>query len=140
MASIVAILDFFNSENNAKLSRGSCVLNFIWLLCITAILNYHAGLFFLFWVERPLQHISGHIRTVPACNRGYDNHFIVISVSTFCPDYSSRTMKFSLLTSAHIVYVPIWTLEVRVYNIQKPLYSVITLYVKCVYYQNSYLV
>ena len=34
---------------------------------------------FLYSIKRPFQHISGHIRTVPACNREYDNHFILLA-------------------------------------------------------------
>ena len=31
----------------------------------------------VYWIfKSPFQHISGHIRIVPACNRGYVNHFI----------------------------------------------------------------
>ena len=46
-------------------------------------------IFFLYWVYRPFQHISGHIKTAPACNRGYDNHFIELSHWNITPQAQS---------------------------------------------------
>ena len=43
----------------------------------------------LYWVERPFQHISGHVKTAPACNSGYDNHFIVLSHWNITPQAQS---------------------------------------------------
>ena len=34
--------------------------------------------FFCIRLNVPFEHISGHIRMLPACNRGCDNHFIVL--------------------------------------------------------------
>ena len=73
--------------------------------------------FFLYWVE----HISGHIRILPACNRGYDNHFIVLSYWNITPqvqsyDIRNRLTSFALNYSLYVecltreIQLPIWNL------------------------------
>ena len=48
----------------------------------------HEAIFFCIGFNVPFN-ISGHIRTVPACNRGYDNHFIVLSHWNITPQAQS---------------------------------------------------
>ena len=45
---------------------------------------------FLYWVWGPLRYILGNIITLPACYRGNDNHFIVLSHWSITPQAKSH--------------------------------------------------
>ena len=55
-------------------------------------------LLLLYWVERPFQQISGHIRTVPVCNIVYDHHFIVRSHCNIAHRRHSRMISHPPVT------------------------------------------
>ena len=55
----------------------------------------------------------GHIRTVPACNRGYDNHFIVLSHWNITPQAQSYD-----ISTGHIILTtgqPVFSLNYTLY-------------------------
>ena len=70
-----------------------------WAISITSNTEHviHINIIILFcfgigFLKHPFQQILGLIRTVPACNRGYDNHFIVM----FCWNITPQTQSYDI--------------------------------------------
>ena len=74
---------------------------------------WHHTSHFLYWVKRIIQYISGHIRTVSVCNRGYDNHFIVLYDWNITP----QAQWYDILTG-HIILAT----GLSVFTLNYPLY------------------